>query len=142
MLDISKAYGFASQLAADVNQTQTTIVLPIGHGAQLSPLLPNNYFWLRMRCNGKMEIVKVTGVSGDTLYVTRGQDGTAPQAFAKGCCIDFDWSPTQFCENALNCAGGSPVAIMQAGTYCFDCNTCITVNSAGQITAINGQVTC
>ena len=135
-------FGQNSTLAADILPSDTVINLPYGDGAKYQPLAAGKYFYLTIRSGTRREVVKVTSIVGDTLYVTRGQDGTTPQAFPVDACVNFEWNPKQLCEFTQRCTGQIPTPIIDPGTYCFDCNTCITINGYGQITAINGEIKC
>jgi hypothetical protein len=142
VLLIAGKYGIADNLSDAVNQTQDTLPLPIGHGAQYRPMAVGSYFYLTIKGAGKHEVVKVTDCIGDTLYVVRGQDGTLAQSFPDKSCLKVDWNPAQLCEFVQQCTGNTVLPVAHPGTYCLDCTTCITINAQGQITAVNGAAKC
>ena len=74
-------------LFSSVAPTDTTITVT---NASAFPIPSSQeYFLATMEANGAIEIVKVTGVSGNTFTgVIRGQEGTVAQTFAAGARID------------------------------------------------------
>ena len=72
----------ATTLSAGINSSATSIV--VADGSLFPALSGSNYFYVTLEdvANSKREIVKVTARSGNTLTVTRGQDGTSGTAFS------------------------------------------------------------
>jgi hypothetical protein len=82
-------------LAAAITTVQTNIQLAVGTGSAFpAPVAPNFAYCTLANAAGNIEIVKVTARAGDTLTVVRGQEGTAPFAFALG----------DKCENRITAA--------------------------------------
>lgn len=72
-------------LSNNVNTSQTNIVLSAGHGDNFPALSSNEWFPLTVvRPGAGIEIMRVTGRSGDVLTVERGQEGTMPREFQAG----------------------------------------------------------
>jgi hypothetical protein len=138
MLNVNKAWGRVTKLAAPISSTDTTIKLPAGAGQMFVPLTSGEWFDLTLS-NGEMrEVVKVTAVNGDVLTVQRGQDGTVAQTWANGQCIKHEWNPRQLCEFNKMCLGGGPQQIIEPQTVCTACPVCFTIDNQGRITTVNG----
>lgn len=72
-------------IASNLLSTSTTITLISGQGGSFPSLGADEYFPATLvKEDGTVEIVKCTARSGDTLTVTRGQEGTAAIAFSAG----------------------------------------------------------
>ena len=75
----NNAVGF---LSASVSATATLLVLQSGEGANFPALVPSQFFYVTLAsASGATEIVKVTGRSGDSLTVQRGQENTTAMSF-------------------------------------------------------------
>lgn len=74
----------ASVLSAPVAAGDTTFALPVGQGGVFPSLGAGDYFYLTVGAPGSFEIVKVTARVGDTLTVTRAQEGTTALNFSAG----------------------------------------------------------
>lgn len=73
-------------LAATINDTATTIQVAAGFGALFPSPTGDQYFYCTLEDNsGNVEVVKITGRSGDNLTMDssadRGQDGTTARSF-------------------------------------------------------------
>ena len=76
-----------SALAASITSTATTLTLNAGTGALFPQLTAGQSFVLSLTdaaTETKREIMLCTAISGDTLTVTRGQEGTTAQAWLAG----------------------------------------------------------
>lgn len=77
-----------STLASGVSDSDNTLLLATGEGARFPAPTAGDHFDLTLTqgigLEESWEIVKVTARSGDTLTVTRGQEGTAAAAWAAG----------------------------------------------------------
>lgn len=74
-----------STLAAAITSTSaTSLTVATGQGALFPNPTGGNFFLLTLTNGSAMEIVKVTGVSGDVFTIVRGQEGTTPNTFAVG----------------------------------------------------------
>jgi hypothetical protein len=74
-----------STLASSINNSVTTISLAAGTGSRFPSLGTGDFFFATLLdASNNLEIVKVTARSGDTLTVTRGQDGTTGRSYAGG----------------------------------------------------------
>ena len=84
---IKFANNAAGQLAGAINNSVTTITLNSGQGALFPSLSGSQVFFgtlIPASTGIPGEIVKVTAISGDTLTVVRGQEGTAASAYSAG----------------------------------------------------------
>lgn len=75
----------SATLAGSITSTATSIVLTAGNGSLFPALGAGDYcFATLVDSSNNLEIVKVTGRSGDTLTVERGQDNTTARGYAAG----------------------------------------------------------
>lgn len=75
----------SATLAASITSTQTSVSLSTGQGALFPTLTAPDYFYVTFSDSANnLEIAKVTARTGDTLTVSRGQDGTVGQTFSAG----------------------------------------------------------
>ena len=131
-----KNYGHVGRIAAPVSPADALIRVTPG----ASFAVPSgDHYYLTIRDGQRREVVRVTRTAGEALAVDRGQDGTLALYWSVGACVEVEWNPQQLREFVANIAQSN---IMSPGTYCLGCSTCITVNSAGQITSINGEEKC
>ena len=71
-----------SSLLSAIPADSTSIILKSGDGAKFPSLGAGDYFPATLsKSDGSLEIVKVTGRSGDTLTATRGKEGTTALSF-------------------------------------------------------------
>lgn len=130
-------YGASGTLAASISESDTEI--RVSSPSRFS-VPSGDHYYLTLKENGRREVVRVFGSSGDRLQVERGRDNTTAQSFTQKACLAVEWNPAQLRE--FNQAGSPAAGVVAAGTYCLDCTTCIDINSAGQITAVNGAGGC
>ena len=71
-----------STLSSAINTTATSI--SVASAASFPTLSGGDYMYLTVVSEHALEVVKVTNVSGTTLTVVRGQDGTSGTAAASG----------------------------------------------------------
>jgi len=71
-----------STLSSAINTTATSI--SVASAASFPTLSGGDYMYLTVVSESALEVVKVTNVSGTTLTVVRGQDGTSGTAAASG----------------------------------------------------------
>lgn len=86
MADILFSNNASALLAASINDTDTTIQVASGYGALFPSPTGTQYFLLTLEDNsGNIEVVKITGRTGDNLTcdsaADRGQEGTTAQSF-------------------------------------------------------------
>lgn len=86
MADILFTNNASALLAASINDTDTTIQVASGYGALFPSPTGSQYFYLTLEDNsGNIEVVKITGRTGDNLTMDsaadRGQEGTTAQSF-------------------------------------------------------------
>jgi hypothetical protein len=75
----------SATLAASITAVQTSISLTTGQGALFPTLTAPDYFYVTFSDSANnLEIAKVTARTGDTLTVSRGQDGTVGRTFSAG----------------------------------------------------------
>lgn len=140
MLDVSKL-NKSTKITQAMNITQDYMNID---PALLPYWIPASgaYYYATVGSLGSVfEIVKVIGhVSGRGLVIVRGQDNTNAMPHNNGACLNVVWNPQQL----LDFLDGrqQPKPIIPAGVYCLDCNSCITVNADGTISAISGVDKC
>jgi hypothetical protein len=84
------ANNVSTTLSAAINATQTTISVADASG--LPTLSSGDYIYLTIDTDTNsptIEVVKVTGVSTNTLTVVRGQDGTTASSFSNGTKVEL-----------------------------------------------------
>ena len=84
------ANNVSTSLSAAINATQTTISVADASG--LPTLSSGDYIYLTIDTDTNsptIEVVKVTGVSTNTLTVVRGQDGTTASSFSSGAKVEL-----------------------------------------------------
>lgn len=88
-------------LASSISAGATTISLQAGQGALFPTLTGSQYFiaTLKSLATGQLEIVRVTARATDTLTVSRGQEGTAANAYVTG--DVFELRPTAGAFNTM-----------------------------------------
>lgn len=75
----------SASLASAITSGSTTITLASGQGALFPAISGSNFFMATLvDTSNNIEIVRATARTGDTLTVTRAQDGTSARAFAAG----------------------------------------------------------
>ncbi len=75
----------SSTLASPITTTSTSLILTTGAGALFPLLATGQWFWGTLtNSSAAVEVVKVTAVSGDTMTIVRGQDGTTALAWNSG----------------------------------------------------------
>jgi microcystin-dependent protein len=93
-------------LASGIDDAVTTIPLSSGHGARFPSLGANEITFVTLTDASKnIEVVKVTGRTGDNLTVERGADETTPRAWVAG-----DTVYLSFCRAAFEAAMDDAVA--------------------------------
>lgn len=102
-----------STLALPLSSTASTAQLAAGTGVLFPTPANGQYFPLTfVQPNGILsEIVYVTGLAGDTITaMTRGEEGTAAQAFAAGCVVQalITAGSLNTIVAAVNTAGAGP----------------------------------
>lgn len=141
-----------STLASSIGSSNTSLTVASGEGARFpsASVAAGTYFFLTIiNTTNQYEIVKVTNRSGDTLTITRGQDGTTARAFDTSDRLEL--RPTaaglgalpnrklvteDYDDNSVTPAKLGAVGIA-AGTYGGNGLTPrLTVNSKGQVTAL------
>ena len=79
-----------STLASGITAASTSIALATGTGSKFPTLAAGDYFPATIsKSDGTFEIVTVTARSGDTLTVTRAQEGTTALAFDANSLIEL-----------------------------------------------------
>lgn len=139
-INVSK-WSSRSRLTRELDTTATEIQIRFGEGLRFK-VDADDYFYATIRSHGKYEHVKVLGVKGDVLHVVRGQDNTQAQSWPVDACIEVEWNPQQVCAYTKQCVLGTTPTSVDAGVYCLDCNTCITIGEDGRITAVDGEKKC
>ena len=97
----------ASTLRTEILSTDTTINLPVGHGARFPALAAGEYFYATIEdTSGQHEIVQATARSGDVLTVVRGAESTTPRAFVVGSRIEMRITAASVLDAAQDAAAG------------------------------------
>ena len=92
--------------AAVTSTSQTSITLATGTGALFPVPSGGNYFYGTLVDNSNnIEIVQVTGISGDVVTVTRGVEGTTARTFLAG--SKFELRITAATLNSFANSGGN-----------------------------------
>ena len=138
MIDTSK-YGLSTKLSASIGPSDQFLMVSQGLAGAMVPASGTHYYLTLKGSGSKREIVLVNGATGNKLHVERGVDGTTAQSWTAGSCIYFDWNPAQLCEMISQCNDGVTGCITP-GCYTMTCDTIITVDAAGHITHIDGEV--
>jgi len=90
---IKWANNATTTIASGISSGATTITVAGGTGSLFPTAGGADYFYATLNdSSNNIEIVKVTGRSGDVMTVVRGQDGTTAQAFVGG--DKFELRPT------------------------------------------------
>jgi hypothetical protein len=83
----NNAFGF---LQSAISNSDTSIVLQSGYGANFPTLGAGDYFYMTISpTSGASEIVKVTARSGDSLNIVRAQEGTFALGFPAGSRVEL-----------------------------------------------------
>jgi hypothetical protein len=78
-----------STLAANINNSQTSIAVTSSTGSRFPSLSGGDWFPIIVVAADGYEIMRATARSGDTLTVTRGQEGTTARSFDAGAIVDL-----------------------------------------------------
>ena len=129
---------FTTTLAAGIINSAINIQVAAGTGADF-PALPNPddfcYATLIDAALSKIEIIKITDVTGDVLTASRGEDDTTAQAFSAGSTLQMRWNKAILSD----LSGGSArteLELMFKQSYNSDTYTEFT-RVAGDITQID-----
>lgn len=80
---------YATEIAADITNSATSITVTPSTGQTfLGTLSGGDYYRATIESNGLFEIIQINAVSGDTLTVVRGVEGTTAQAWTVGARIE------------------------------------------------------
>jgi hypothetical protein len=79
-----------STLAAAISTTDTSITVAAGEGARFPALQTGNFFNVTLlTTENTLEIVQCTARNGDTMIVTRAQEGTVALPFPAGSKVEL-----------------------------------------------------
>ncbi len=134
-------WGRTSVLSSAATADDTTLSIAPADAAGLA-VAPGTHYYLTLRSGSRREVVRVVGSVATELLVERGQDGTTPQSWPILTCVVVEWNPLQLREFIESIGAGTEPTGVAPGTYCVDCTTCLTINAAGQITAVDGAGGC
>ena len=82
---IKFANNATATLASGITNTQTTLSVSTGQGALFPALTGGDYFYATLvDSSNNLEVIKVTGRTGDAFTIVRGQDSTTARSFASG----------------------------------------------------------
>lgn len=88
--------GFASRLAAPLQDAASSLTLPEADTARLKERLRGDkYTTLRVSDGTNIEYVRVSGIGSDgDLTFERGREGTEARAFPAGSCVSWELAPS------------------------------------------------
>ncbi len=95
-----------STLLAGISAAATSAQVLAGDAAKLS-LSGADYYVMTLEAAGAREIVHVTAVSGQTLTLLRGQEGTAAQAWSTGTSIEMRVTAAALTRHEQAAGGGA-----------------------------------
>lgn len=134
-------WGRTTTLSDAVQADDTILPIAPADAAALA-VAPGTHYYLTLRNTGRLEVVRVVGSVGNELMVERGQDGTTAQSWPIKTCAVVEWNPQQLREFIDAVGSGTEPSGVAPGTYCLNCTSCLTINAAGQITAVDGAGGC
>ena len=95
----------ASTLRVQALSTDTTIYLPVGHGARFPTLGAGEYFYATIEdAAGNFEIIRATARVTDTLTVVRAAEGTTALTFPSGTAIEMRVTAASMVDTAQDAA--------------------------------------
>jgi hypothetical protein len=107
-----------SVLAQAINASETAMVVATGEGTKFPALAAGEYFYATLvSAQGTREIVKVTGKSGDTLAIQRGQEGTTANGFSTGSRVEMRVTAASITDLVDEHDQASEISIADAGGY-------------------------
>ncbi|ULQ47395.1 hypothetical protein JN531_003720 [Flagellatimonas centrodinii] len=114
---------FSTTLSSPAADDAVQIVIPTVDADKLPADFNNHFIMLTLQAGSTMEIIRVTGRTGDTLDVIRAQEGTAAAA----------WSAGDKVENRMT-AGAVDMLAQQAITMRLGADDSSTVSGLGPVT--------
>lgn len=139
MIDVN-AVGNKTMLVESILESAMLLSVTSGSGYKFK-IKDGDHTWLTLRGQGRVERVRMVGVSGDNLVLSkRGGDGTEAYQWPKGTCIEVEWNPQQLCEFVTKCKAEpmEPTGV-EPGVVCLDSCKCITVDEFGRITEVTSN---
>jgi hypothetical protein len=107
-----------SVLAQAINASETAMVVATGEGTKFPALAAGEYFYATLvSAQGTREIVKVTGKSGDTLAIQRGQEGTTANGFSTGSRVEMRVTAASITDLVDEHDQAAEISIADAGGY-------------------------
>lgn len=101
----------ASTLRVQALSSDTTIYLPVGHGARFPTLGAGEYFYATIEdAAGNSEIVQATARVTDTLTVVRAAEGTTALTFPSGSAIEMRVTAASVVDTAQDAADAVDLA--------------------------------
>lgn len=102
----------ASTLRVQALSSDTTIYLPVGHGARFPTLGAGEYFYATIEdAAGNSEIVRATARVTDTLTVVRAAEGTTALTFPSGSAIEMRVTAASVVDTAQDAAQAAADAV-------------------------------
>ncbi len=84
-MSIKFANNATATLASGITNTQTSLSVTTGQGALFPALTGSDYFYATLvDPSNNLEVIKVTGRTGDNFTIVRGQDSTTARSYASG----------------------------------------------------------
>lgn len=125
----------ASTLRVQALSSDTTIYLPVGHGARFPTLGAGEYFYATIEdAAGNSEIVRATARVTDTLTVVRAAEGTTALTFPSGSAIEMRVTAASVVDTAQDAAQDAA----QAAADAVDLAQFSVTASAAEINILDG----
>lgn len=120
-------YGLIGALQADLTDFAVNMTVDdVMFGRLRKCLGATDYTYLIIKTDAIYEIVKVTGFVGNTVAITRAQDGTTAQAFAMGVDVEFVMGDQAIADmindrmlGQIDITGSGIVQVTRTGTNSF-----------------------
>lgn len=122
-----------SVLAQAINASETAMVVATGEGIKFPALSAGDYFYATLvSAQGTREIVKVTSKSGDTLGITRAQEGTTANGFGPGSRVEMRVTAASITDLVDEHDQAAEISVADAGGYYASTNVEGALQEAAQ----------
>ena len=122
----------SSTLASAINSSQTSVTVATGTGTLFPAISGSDSFYATIvNSSNLLEIVRVTGRSGDTLTVVRGQEGTTARDYAAGDKIELRVTAAGLNSKFDKTGGAITGNVSQTGDYTLSGSAVIGAPTGG-----------
>lgn len=137
-MSVKFSNNFSTSLSSAINTTTTSISLVDASG--MPTIGANDYAYVTLDTDtdsATIEVVKVTGVSSNTLTVVRGQDGTTASSFSAGTKVELRVTAAAL-DDISTAANGTTFTVFgrSANTNISLANAAFTVVGRSQNTVV------